>query len=62
MSEIRAGKSLGMHTVRLKRGEFAAQEPAGPEEQPDFVVRGISEVRGLPYEFGNKNLATNLHE
>jgi FMN phosphatase YigB (HAD superfamily) len=52
MSEIRAGKSLGMHTVRLKRGEFAAQKPEGPEEQPDYEVRRISEVKGLPFVFG----------
>lgn len=54
MSEIRAGKSLGMRTVRLKRGEFAAQEPAGPEEEPDHVVRSISEVRKLAFSFGGK--------
>ncbi|MBZ5524106.1 MAG: HAD family hydrolase [Acidobacteriia bacterium] len=61
MSEIRAGKSLGMHTVRLKRGEFAAQEAAGPEEQADYVVRKISEVQGLPFEFAKSKtfLATN---
>ncbi|HWZ43486.1 MAG TPA: HAD family hydrolase [Candidatus Saccharimonadales bacterium] len=53
MSEIRSGKKLGMRTVRLKRGEFAAQEPAGPQEQPDYVIRNISEVRGMPYEFGS---------
>ena len=49
MSEIRAGKELGMHTVRIHRGEFVAQEPAGPEEKPDYVVKNISEVRKLPF-------------
>jgi FMN phosphatase YigB (HAD superfamily) len=51
-SEILAGKSLGMHTVRLKRGEFAAQEPAGPEETPDYVVKNIADVKRLPFAFG----------
>jgi FMN phosphatase YigB (HAD superfamily) len=48
-SEIRAGNELGMHTVRIRRGEFAAQEEHGPDEQPDYVVRNISEVRKLPF-------------
>jgi FMN phosphatase YigB (HAD superfamily) len=52
MSEIRAGNDLGMHTVRIHRGEFADQEPQGPEEEPDFVVKSISEVRGLAFRWG----------
>src|SRR5437016_1514273 len=51
-SEIRAGKALGMHTVRLRRGEFALQEPIGKEEEPDYVVKEIGEVRRLAYRFG----------
>jgi FMN phosphatase YigB (HAD superfamily) len=47
--EIRAGKELGMHTVRLRHGEFKSQMPVGPEEQPDFVVKDISEIRKLPF-------------
>lgn len=50
--EIRAGKELGMHTVRIHRGEFKAQMPTGPEEQPDYVVEGISEIRKLPFTWG----------
>jgi FMN phosphatase YigB (HAD superfamily) len=53
LSEIRAGNDLGMHTVRIHRGEFISQEPAGPEEQPDYVVKNISEVRKLPFSFGS---------
>jgi FMN phosphatase YigB (HAD superfamily) len=52
MSEIRAGRELGMHTVRLRRGEFAAQTPHGPEEEADYVVRNISEVSKLTYKWG----------
>jgi putative hydrolase of the HAD superfamily len=48
-SEIRAGNELGMHTVRIRRGEFAAQDSQGRNEQPDYVVRNISEVRKLPF-------------
>jgi putative hydrolase of the HAD superfamily len=58
-SEIMAGKKLGMHTVRLKRGEFVTQEPQGPEESPDYVVTHIGEVRRLPFIFG-KELPTGL--
>ena len=58
MSEIRAGRSLGMRTVRLQRGEFAAQEPAGPEEEADHLVRSISEVRKLAYGFGKNQERT----
>jgi len=52
MSEIRAGKLLGMHTVRIRRGEFAIQEPEGPEEEADYVVRNISEIKRLPFAWG----------
>jgi len=52
MSEIRAGNELGMHTVRIRRGEFAAQEPLSPEEEPDYVVDDIAKVKGLPFHWG----------
>src|SRR4051812_48362314 len=51
--EIRAGKELGMHTVRLRHGEFKSQRPIGPEEEPDYVVREISKVRKLPFTWGD---------
>jgi FMN phosphatase YigB (HAD superfamily) len=51
MSEIRAGNELGMHTVRIRRGEFAGQEPQGRDETPDYVVQNISEVRKLPFRW-----------
>ncbi len=57
MSEIRAGNELGMHTVRLRRGEFAAQEPKGKIEQADYTVKSISDVRRLPYLWGEKPAA-----
>lgn len=50
--EIRAGKQLGMHTVRLLHGEFKSQKPIGAEEEPDYVIANISEVRKLPYCWG----------
>ncbi len=49
MSEIRAGNELGMRTVRIRRGEFVAQEPQSRNERADYVVRNISEVRELPF-------------
>ena len=51
--EIRAGKELGMHTVRLRHGEFKSQNPVGPEEKPDYVVENISEIRRLPFVWGS---------
>jgi FMN phosphatase YigB (HAD superfamily) len=53
-SEIRAGKTLGLHTVRVRRGEFAAQTPGGAEETSDHIVRNISEVKKLPFMWGDK--------
>jgi len=53
MSEIRAGNELGMHTVRIRRGEFASQEPQGKEEEPDYEVKDISGVKMLPFEWGH---------
>lgn len=52
MSEIRAGNELGMHTVRVHRGEFAAQEPADPDERADYVIKIISELWHLPFQWG----------
>ncbi len=51
-TEIRAGKELGMHTVRIRHGEFAAQEPTGEMERPDFEIRKITALRRLPFRFG----------
>src|SRR5579859_4962537 len=63
--EIRAGRELGMRTVRLLHGEFKSQMPAGPEEEPDYVIGSISEVRKLPYMWGraqsNRNRPSNPH-
>ena len=51
-SEIKAGKALGMHTVRLHGGEFARLKAQGPEEQADFEISKIEAVLKLPFEFG----------
>lgn len=51
-SEIRAGKSLGMHTVLMRGGEFARQKPQGDEEQADFEINKIDAVLKLPFRFG----------
>ncbi len=51
--EVRAGRELGMRTVRLRHGEFKAQMPVGPEEEPDYEIRNIAEVRELPFSWGH---------
>ena len=53
MREIRAGKALGMHTARLRHGEFKNQQPIGPEEEPDYVIKKIDDVRKLPFGWGS---------
>jgi FMN phosphatase YigB (HAD superfamily) len=50
--EIRAGRELGMHTVRVRHGEFKSQKPTGPEEEQDWEIQKISEVRKLPFTWG----------
>jgi len=52
-NEIRAGKGLGMHTVRLRHGEFAVQEPQGDAERADFEIKKIAALRKLPFHFGS---------
>lgn len=52
MREIRAGNELGMHTVRIRHGEFAAQEPRDEMEQPDYEIRNISELGNLRFQWG----------
>jgi hypothetical protein len=52
VSELRARNALGMHTMRLRGGEFARQTPRGPEEQADFEINKIDAVLKLPFRFG----------
>ena len=51
MREIRAGNELGMHTVRIRHGEFAAQEPRDEMEEPDYEIKNVSEMRNLPFRW-----------
>jgi len=56
--EIRAGNSLGMHTVHIEGGEFAKLRPSGPEEKPRFEISKIDQVLELPFEFGGRRPVT----
>ncbi|MGH9650705.1 MAG: HAD family hydrolase, partial [Terriglobales bacterium] len=51
-SEIRAGKELGMRTVRMRHGEFAALEPESDAERADHEMKRITHLRRLPFHFG----------
>jgi len=53
-SEIKAGKALGMRTVRLRGGEFQRLKPRGEEEQADFEISKIDAVLKLPFRFGSQ--------
>jgi HAD superfamily hydrolase (TIGR01509 family) len=54
MSEIRAAKALGMHTVRIRRGEFASQSPVDEAERADREIDQISQVKKLPFKFSSE--------
>jgi FMN phosphatase YigB (HAD superfamily) len=56
MSEIKAGNELGMHTVRIRRGEFVAQDAQDKSEVADYEVKNISEVKGLSFGWGNHEI------
>ena len=45
--EIAAGNRLGCPTVLVAGGEFANQEPSGPEEQPLHRIERFSDLVGL---------------
>jgi FMN phosphatase YigB (HAD superfamily) len=45
--EIRSGKLLGAFTVRIRRGEFASLEPAGPEEEADVTITSVPALLDL---------------
>jgi len=47
VGEIRDANSLGMWTVRIRGGEFAAVEPSHANEVPDFTVAGLHELATL---------------
>lgn len=51
-SEIRAGRELGMHTVRIRRGEFRKLEPTDRLERADFEIRDLRALLWLPFQFG----------
>ncbi len=51
-SEIRAGKRLGMHTARLRHGEFARLEPVSSTEEAAFEIRHVAAILQLPLQFG----------
>src|SRR3954463_8381085 len=53
MSEIRSAKTLGMHAVRLRRGEFASQQPVAARERAYHEFSNIPEVRKLPFPFNS---------
>jgi putative hydrolase of the HAD superfamily len=45
--EVRSGNLLGLTTIRIRRGEFAALEPASPEEEPDVTLDDLRKLTAL---------------
>ncbi|MFB3918286.1 MAG: HAD family hydrolase [Terriglobales bacterium] len=50
--EIAAANRLGLHTVRIRGGEFASLEARLPEEQAKCEITEIGFVLQLPFSFG----------
>lgn len=44
-SELVVGNSLGATTIWIKRGEFAAEVPEGPVEQPTHTFGSLQELK-----------------
>lgn len=61
MREIRAGKELGMHTVRIRHGEFASQEPRDKQEEPDYEIGNISQLHKLAFLWGAEAKSPRRH-
>jgi FMN phosphatase YigB (HAD superfamily) len=51
-NEIAGGNRLGMHTVRMKGGEFAILQPQSSLEDPDYEITKIQQLLKLPFQFG----------
>ena len=45
--EIKTGNKLGLLTVRLKKGRFANEIPASPEEKPMFNISETTELEKI---------------
>lgn len=45
--EIKAGKEVGATTVWLQRGKFATEGPQSPEENPDYIIKSLSELPAI---------------
>ena len=46
-SEIKLANNLGMVSVRMLHGRFSALKPSAPEEEPQFTIRSVGELRSL---------------
>jgi len=46
-SEVRLANGLGMVSVRMLHGRFSAQRPSSAEEEPQFTIRSVGELRSL---------------
>lgn len=46
-SEIKLANELGMVSVRMLHGRFSAQSPSSPEEEPQFAIRSVGDLRAL---------------
>ena len=45
--DIAGANAVGMHTVRIRQGIYADQEPATPDEHPDAEITDIRELPDL---------------
>jgi FMN phosphatase YigB (HAD superfamily) len=53
-SEIRVARELGMWAVRRRGGEFARFNSRARAERPHFIIRRVSQLLRLPFDFGGR--------
>jgi serine phosphatase RsbU (regulator of sigma subunit)/FMN phosphatase YigB (HAD superfamily) len=57
-SEIKLANKLGMISVRMLHGRFSALKPSSPEEEPQFTIRSVGELRSLIAELMRESAGT----
>jgi FMN phosphatase YigB (HAD superfamily) len=46
-SEIKVGNQIGAQTIQVKQGKFSANEPENKDQEPDYVVTNLAELKKM---------------